>query len=175
MGIAPADAFRHAGEHKTGGSADPQNNWKSTFRSSLRRLHFCVWSVKPLQLVGNGFLWGCFKMWNSATGWTRKLLFEFFYFLFKEMYDVLCSLLWERSLGTRITSLPKHTNPRKLNSLTVVTLLCQTSWFMHLLCVAWVANTSIAWYHSSGLAILCMKQSFPQCITLSSRLFRERF
>lgn len=54
-------------------------------------------------------------------------------------------------------------------------LLRQTSWFIDLLCVAKVGNTSIAWYRSVGLEILCVGQSFSQRIILSLQLFRERF
>lgn len=54
-------------------------------------------------------------------------------------------------------------------------LLCQNSWFIHLICVVWVGNTSIPCCHSFMLGILCMRQSFLLCITLSSQLFKERF
>lgn len=43
-------------EKNYGGSADPGCGQRSICGRCLQRLHFCIWSAKPLQLVGSGVL-----------------------------------------------------------------------------------------------------------------------
>lgn len=77
---APAGTFKDIGEQKKTVEAQqiPTVARGPSVEGACRGcISGRIWSVKPLQLVGSGVLYGCFNVWSTALSWIRK--FSFFY------------------------------------------------------------------------------------------------